>query len=274
MVLAEQGARVVVNDVDLSEAEGVVKEIENQGGKAIANGDDIGTRAGCEALVGQCISEFGRIDAAINNAGIVRDRSFLKMTDEEFDDVFRIHAKSTFWVSQAAAIAMRDQGDGGCIINTTSGAHMGNFGQTNYAAAKGAIASMTYTWALELARYGIRVNCIAPAGSTRMTATAKDADGNDIELPFWDPALNTPLVAYMISDEGNWVTGQVFATGMERLGVMRQPTFGKTLVREGGWDIESVRRFFKDGLGPELERFGLTKPPYAFYDGLSAPAKK
>jgi 3-oxoacyl-[acyl-carrier protein] reductase len=274
MVLAEQGARVVVNDVDLSEAEGVVKEIESQGGKAIANGDDIGTRAGCEALVGQCISEFGRIDAAINNAGIVRDRSFLKMTDAEFDDVFRIHAKSTFWVSQAAAIAMRDQGDGGCIINTTSGAHMGNFGQTNYAAAKGAIASMTYTWALELARYGIRVNCIAPAGSTRMTATAKDADGNDIELPFWDPALNTPLVAYMISDEGNWVTGQVFATGMERLGVMRQPTFGKTLVREGGWDIESVRRFFKDGLGPELERFGLTKPPYAFYDGLSAPAKK
>ena len=136
------------------------------------------------------------------------------------------------------------------------------------------IRDRTYTWALELARYGIRVNCIAPAGSTRMTATAKDADGNDIELPFWDPALNTPLVAYMISDEGNWVTGQVFATGMERLGVMRQPTFGKTLVREGGWDIESVRRFFKDGLGPELERFGLTKPPYAFYDGLSAPAKK
>lgn len=274
MVLAEEGARVVVNDVDLAEAEGVVKEIEAQGGVAVANGDDIGTRAGCESLVAQCISEFGRIDAAINNAGIVRDRSFLKMTDQEFDDVFRIHAKSTFWVSQAAAIAMRDQGDGGCIVSTTSGAHMGNFGQTNYAAAKGAIASMTYTWALELARYGIRVNCIAPAGSTRMTAAAKDADGNDIELPFWDPALNTPLVAYMISEEGNWITGQVFATGMERLGVMRQPTFGKTLVREGGWDIESVRRMVKDGLGPELERFGLAKQPYAFYDGLVAPAKK
>lgn len=274
MALAEQGARVVVNDVDLAEAEGVVKEIEARGGVAVANGDDIGTRAGCESLVAQCISEFGRIDAAINNAGIVRDRSFLKMTDPEFDDVFRIHAKSTFWVSQAAAIAMRDQGDGGCIVNTTSGAHMGNFGQTNYAAAKGAIASMTYTWALELARYGIRVNCIAPAGSTRMTAMAKDADGNDIDLPFWDPALNTPLVAYMISEEGNWITGQVFATGMERLGVMRQPTFGKTLVREGGWDVESVRRFVKDGLGPELERFGLGKAPYAYYDGLTAPAKK
>jgi 3-oxoacyl-[acyl-carrier protein] reductase len=268
MVLAGEGARVVINDVDLGEAESVVKEIEAAGGLAVANGDDVGTRAGCEALVAQCVSEFGRIDAAINNAGIVRDRSFLKMTDEEFDDVFRIHAKSTFWVSQAAALRMREQGDGGCIVNTTSGAHMGNFGQTNYAAAKGAIASMTYTWALELARYGIRVNCIAPAGSTRMTATAKDADGNEIELPFWDPALNTPLVAYMLSDEGNWVTGQVFATGMERIGVMRQPSYGKTLVREGGWDVESVRRFFKDGIGRELERFGLAKAPYRYYKGL------
>ncbi|MCP4907418.1 MAG: SDR family NAD(P)-dependent oxidoreductase [bacterium] len=271
MVLAEEGARVVVNDIDRSEAEGVVKEIEEKGGTAIANSDDVGTRAGCDALVSSCLSQFGRIDAAINNAGIVRDRSFLKMTDEEFDDVFRVHAKSTFWVSQAAAIAMREQGGGGCIINTTSGAHMGNFGQTNYAAAKGAIASMTYTWALELVRYGIRVNCIAPAASTRMTAMAKDADGKDIELPFWDPALNTPLVAYMISEEGKWITGQVFATGMERLGVMRQPAFGKTLVREGGWDVERVRRFFKDGLGPELERFGLMKAPYAFYEGLEAP---
>jgi NAD(P)-dependent dehydrogenase (short-subunit alcohol dehydrogenase family) len=261
-VLAAEGACVVVNDVDFAEAEAVVAEISKAGGRALANGDDIGTRAGCEALVAQCVGVFGRIDAAINNAGIVRDRSFLKMTDAEFDDVFRIHAKSTFWISQAAAQRMRDQGQGGCIVNTTSGAHMGNFGQTNYAAAKGAIASMTYTWALELARHRIRVNCIAPAGSTRMTDTAKDAEGNAIELPFWDPALNTPLVAYLISDEGDWVTGQVFAVGMERLGVMRQPTFGKTLTRSGGWDIASVRSRFASELGPVLEPFGLNKAPY------------
>ena len=272
-VLAEQGARIVVNDVDRAEAEKVVSEIEAEGGVAVANADDVGTRAGCEALVAQCVEAFGRIDAAVNNAGIVRDRSFLKMTDAEFDDVFRIHAKSTFWISQAAAIAMREQGTGGTLINTTSGAHMGNFGQTNYAAAKGAIASMTYTWALELARYGIRVNCIAPAGSTRMTATAKDADGNEVELPFWDPALNTPMVAYLISDEGKWLTGQVFATGMERLGLLRQPAYGKALTREGGWDIESVRRVVRDELGPALEPFGLTKPAYPFYDGVEPPGK-
>ena len=262
LVLASEGARVVVNDVDLEEAEGVVKEIEAAGGTAVANGENIGTREGCEALIEQCVSSFGRIDSVINNAGIVRDRSFLKMTDQEFDDVFRIHAKSTFWASQAAGLRMRDQGEGGCIINTTSGAHMGNFGQTNYAAAKGAIASMTYTWALELARYGIRVNCIAPAATTRMTDVAKAADGSDLELPFWDPALNSPIVAYMISDEGDWVTGQVFATGMERLGVMHQPSYGPTLMREGGWDIESVRRWFRQGLGNNLENFGLSKTPY------------
>jgi 3-oxoacyl-[acyl-carrier protein] reductase len=267
-VLASEGGRVVVNDVDLEEAEGVVKEIEAAGGMAIANGEDIGTREGCEALIEQCVSSFGRIDGVINNAGIVRDRSFLKMTDQEFDDVFRIHAKSTFWTSQAAGLRMREQGEGGCIVNTTSGAHMGNFGQTNYAAAKGAIASMTYTWALELARYGIRVNCIAPAATTRMTDVAKAPDGSDLELPFWDPALNAPIVAYMISDEGDWVTGQVFATGMERLGVMHQPSYGPTLMREGGWDIESVRRWFKQGLGNNLENFGLTKAPYPFYDGV------
>lgn len=271
-VLLAEGANVVINDIDMGEAGRAAGELTGTGGSVLANGDDVGTRKGCESLVAHCVSEFGRIDGAVNNAGIVRDRSFLKMTDEEFDDVFRIHAKSTFWLSQAAALRMREQGDGGCIVNTTSGAHFGNFGQTNYAAAKGAIASMTYTWALELARYGIRVNCIAPAGSTRMTQTARDADGNEIELPFWDPKLNGPIVAYLMSDEGGWVTGQVFACGMERLGVMRQPAYGNTLMREGGWDVDSVRRWFEQGLGNALEPFGLTKSPYPHRKGLGPKA--
>ncbi len=268
LVLAAEGAQVVVNDVDLDEARGVVADIEKAGGRASANGDDVGTRKGCENLVAQCVSDFGRIDGAVNNAGIVRDRSFLKMSDEEFDDVFRIHAKSTFWVGQTAALRMREQGQGGCIVNTTSAAHFGNFGQTNYAAAKGAIASMTYTWALELARYGIRVNCISPGGSTRMTATAKDTDGNAVEMRYWDPALNGPIVAYMISDEGDWVTGQVLATGMDRLGVMQQPQYSSTLLCEGGWDVASVQRWFKAGLAKKFEPFGLGKAPYPYHGGL------
>jgi len=272
-VLAAQGASVVVNDIDRDAADETVTRIAQAGGRATANGDDIGTRAGCEALIAHCADAFGRIDALVNNAGIVRDRSLLKMSDEEFDDVFRVHAKSTFWCAQLAARRMRDQGGGGAIVNTTSGAHFGNFGQTNYAAAKGAIASMTYTWALELARYGIRVNAIAPAATTRMTQTARDADGNEVALPYWDPALNAPIVAYMISDEGNWITGQVFATGMERLGVMRQPAYGNTALHEGGWDVTSVRRWFKDTLGRQLEPFGLAKAPYRYYEGLPAPTR-
>jgi len=267
-VLAAEGASVVVNDIDLDVARETVSAIQENGGNAVANGSDIGTREGCAELVAQCISEFGRLDAAVNNAGIVRDRSLLKMTDEEFDDVFRIHTKSTFWVSQLTARHLKESGGGGTIINTTSGAHFGNFGQTNYGGSKGMIASMTYTWALALARYGIRVNAIAPAATTRMTAAAKNPDGTDVDLPFWDPALNTPLVAYMISDEGNWITGQVFATGMERIGILMQPRYGTMLMREGGWDVESVRRWFKDSIGKQLEPFGLGKAPYAYYDGL------
>jgi 3-oxoacyl-[acyl-carrier protein] reductase len=151
---------------------------------------------------------------------------------------------------------------------------MGNFGQTNYSAAKGAIASMTYTWAGELARYGIRVNCISPAATTRMTATARDADGKVVEGPFMDPALNSGMVAYLASDEGDWITGQVFATGMERLGIMHQPKYGPTLMREEGFDLEAIRRYFKRALGNQLEPFGLAKRPYPFYGGVKPQAAK
>src|SRR5262249_47030984 len=160
------GASVVVNDIDAGEAEKVVAEIVASGGRAIASTADIGTREGCEQLVEQSVDAFGSVDLLVNNAGIVPDKTLLNMTDDDFDQVWRIHVGGTFWCARAAARRMRDQGKGGAIINTTSAAHMGNFGQTNYAAAKGAVASMTYTWALELARYGIRVNAISPMGTT------------------------------------------------------------------------------------------------------------
>ena len=134
----------------------------------LADGSDIGTRDGAESLIAHTVEQLGGIDILVNNAGNLRDRSFLKMSDEEFDAVWRVHVKGTFWCAQAAALQMQRQGRGGVIINTTSGSHFGNFGQTNYAAAKGAIASMTYTWAIELARFGIRVNAIGPVAATQM----------------------------------------------------------------------------------------------------------
>jgi 3-oxoacyl-[acyl-carrier protein] reductase len=174
----------------------------------------------------------------------------------------------TFWGAQAAARRMREQGAGGVILNTTSAAHMGNFGQTNYAAAKGAIASMTYTWAMELARYGIRVNAISPMGSTRLSATFKGSDGKAAETPFIDPALNGPMAVFLCSDEAAYITGQVFGTGGDRLALMSQPRYGTTLYRPGGWTVEDIRAHFKQDLGNRLEPFGLEKAPYPHYDGV------
>jgi 3-oxoacyl-[acyl-carrier protein] reductase len=270
--LAEQGASVVVCDVDLAEAQKVVEEIAAKGGKAVANGEDIGTRAGAKALIAQCADSFGAIHILVNNAGNVRDRSFLKMSEDDFMDVVRVHVLGTFLCAQEAAMRMRDQATGGCIVNTVSAAHFGNFGQTNYAGSKGAIASMTYTWAFELARYGIRVNAISPAGTTRMSATAK-VGGKDVELPFIDPTLNGAFVAYLCSDEANWVTGQIFGTGADRAVILEQPRYGTGMYKPGGWSVEDLRKNFKGVFGNRLEPFGLMKAPYPHYGGVKNEEK-
>jgi len=271
--LAANGAAVVVNDIDLGEAKKVVDEIARAGGKAAASEADVGSREGAAALVEHCVSEFGAIHAVVNNAGIVRDRTFLKMSDDDFQDVMRVHVGGTFWCSQEGAIRMRDQGTGGAIVNTVSAAHFGNFGQTNYAGAKGAIASMTYTWALELARYGIRVNAISPTGTTRMSATYKGPDGKEVEMPFIDPTLNGPFVAFLCSEEANWVSGQLFGSGGDRVVMVEQPRYGTGMFREGGWSVEDLCKHFKANLGKHLEPVGLMKNPYPFYDGVKPKAR-
>jgi NAD(P)-dependent dehydrogenase (short-subunit alcohol dehydrogenase family) len=269
---AANGASVVVNDVDGDEAKKVVDEIAAEGGKASVDTSDIGTREGAKALVERCVNEFGGIHAIVNNAGNVRDRSFLKMSDDEFGSVLRVHVHGTFMCSQEAALRMRDQGTGGSIVNTVSAAHFGNFGQTNYAGSKGAIASMTYTWAVELARYGIRVNAISPSGTTRMSQNAK-VGGKEVELPFIDPLLNGPFVTYLCSDEANWITGQIFGTGGDRVIVLEQPKYGTGMFKPGGWSVDDILKHFKTTLGSRLEPFGLMKPPYAFHDGVKPQGK-
>ena len=265
--LAEQGAAVVINDVDAGEARKVVEEVTGAGGRAVANSADIGTRKGARELVAQCVDEFGAIHAVVNNAGIVRDRSFLKMSDEEWDEVIRIHASGTFYCAQEGALRMRDQGSGGAIVNTVSAAQMGNFGQTNYSAAKGAIASMTYTWANELSRYGIRVNAISPMATTRMSATAK-VEGQETQAPFFDPNLNGPLVAYLCSEEGNWITGQVFGSGGDRVVIMKHPAYDTGMFQPGGWSVEQLREHMPKFFRNRLEPVGLFKKPYPYYDGV------
>ena len=270
--LAGAGAAVVVNDVDQAEAENTAAEIRRRGGRAIADGSDIGTVSGAACAVATCRTEFGHIDAMVANAGIVRDRTFLKMSEEDVRRVFDVHFFGTFFCLQQAALAMRDQGTGGALITTVSAAHFGNFGQANYAAAKGAIASLTYTLALELARFGIRVNGISPLATTRMSDTYKGADGKDVELPYYDPELNGPMLIYLISDRGNYISGQIFGTGGERIVILEHPRYGTGMYMEGGWAVEALDRHFRNHLGPVLEPIGLMKTPYPFRDGIRPPA--
>lgn len=272
LALARAGAGVVVNDIDRGEAQKVVDEISAAGGKAIASSDDIATRDGARALIQSSVDAFGNVRALVNNAGNMKDRSFLKMSDDEFLDVLHVHVHGTFMCSQEAALRMRDQGTGGAIVNTVSAAHFGNFGQTNYAGSKGAIASMTYTWALELARSGIRVNAISPLGTTRMSATAK-VGGKTVELPYFDPALNGPFVAWLCSDDAAWVTGQIFGTGGDRVVIVEQPKYGTAMFQSGGWSVEDLQNRFKGVFGNKLENFGLMKTPYAFYEEPVQPER-
>lgn len=271
---ARAGASVVVNDIDAQEAAEVVADIEALGGVAMANTGSVGERAGADSIVAACVEAFGKIDVMMANAGIARDRTFLKMSEDEFDDVFNVHVKGTFLCHQAAALQMKAQGSGGVLLSTVSAAHFGNFGQTNYAGAKGAIASMTYTMALELARYGIRVNAISPSGTTRMSDTYVGPDGKKHPMPYIDPELNGPLLVYLCSDEGDYISGQVFGTGGERIALLQQPRYGHTLFMPGGWTVEAVREHFKPNLGNRLEPLGVTKPPYPFADGIKPPASR
>jgi NAD(P)-dependent dehydrogenase (short-subunit alcohol dehydrogenase family) len=179
LLFAKEGAKVVVNDLggprdggasDSSAAEKVVAEIKAAGGQAAANHDNVATAEGAAAIVKTAVDAFGRVDVVVNNAGILRDKTFLKMEEPNFDAVISVHLKGTFLVSQAAVKQMVAQGEGGRVVNTTSvSGMMGNFGQANYAAAKSGIYGLTRTMSIELQKHRITVNALAPIAKTRMT---------------------------------------------------------------------------------------------------------
>jgi NAD(P)-dependent dehydrogenase (short-subunit alcohol dehydrogenase family) len=230
MELAKHGAKVVVNDLGGSvtgegsgrAADETVKLIEDRGGVAVANYGNVTVHDDCGSMVQQAIDEFGGLDILVNNAGIVRDAAIWNMPVEDFDAVMAVHVRGTWSGSHFAAKYFRDQAKAGSpragrIINTTSGAGLGgNFGQSNYATAKMAIAGLTLTLALELGGIGTTVNCIGPAGLTRITATMPgageafepDAIGDDEFHPM-DPGNSSPIVAWLASDNASYVNGQV-----------------------------------------------------------------
>ena len=266
--LAAQGAAVVVNDLGVSlrgdaEAEdaatSVCREIEAAGGKAVPSHESVTDFAAAERIVGTAVDTFGRIDILVNNAGIVRDRTLVKMDESDFDAVSATHLKGAFNCTRHAAPLMKEAGYGR-IVNVTSSAGLrGNFGQTNYGAAKAGLMGMTFVWALELAKSGITVNAIAPAGATRMTAAlAGDADG-EVD-PRLDPAMNAPLVAFLASDRAGHVNGQLFGRTDFSYSLFQHPKQIAWMHKDGGWDTESVAEQFDAMLGQHLQTVGMVMP--------------
>jgi len=207
--LASQGAKVVVNDLggnidgsggDLSPAEQVVQEIKGMGGEAVANGDSVSDWAGAERLINTAIETFGDLNIVVNNAGILRDRMLFSMSEAEWDAVINVHLKGTFAPSRFACVYWREQSKAGKpvsgrIINTTSVSGIyGNPGQTNYGAAKAGIASFTNIAALEMARYGVTVNAVAPVALTRMTEGLGPAPESDEDREKRSPRWIAPIV--------------------------------------------------------------------------------
>ncbi len=222
-LFASEGASVVVNDLggprdgsgkDATMAQKVANAINESGGKAIANGSDVGTIAGGEALFNDAIKAFGKVDILVNNAGILRDGTFAKMTEEQWDSVIRVHLKGTFCATLPVFKFMKDHG-GGVIVNTSSGSGLiGNFGQTNYGAAKAGIAGFTRVLALEGRRYNIRVWTLAPGALTRMTEDLQARRGASYAP--WPPNMIAPGVLYMVSDLSGDQTNKILAVSSAR----------------------------------------------------------
>jgi NAD(P)-dependent dehydrogenase (short-subunit alcohol dehydrogenase family) len=233
--LARQGAKVVVNDLggnmdgssggDLSPAEQVVEEIKGMGGEAVANGDSVADWEGAQRLVNTAIETFGDLHGLVNNAGILRDRVLANMTEEEWDAVINVHLKGTFAPSRWAVAYWREQSKAGKpvsgrIVNTTSVSGIyGNPGQANYGAAKAGIASFTNIVALEVARYGVTCNAVAPVALTRMTEGLGPAPETDEEREARAPHWIAPIVTWLCSDEAANVTGRVFEASGQVLAV-------------------------------------------------------
>jgi NAD(P)-dependent dehydrogenase (short-subunit alcohol dehydrogenase family) len=217
LLLAREGARVVVNDVDPAEVAAVVGEIAAAGGEAVLHTGDVSETDGAESLLALALETWGRLDVVVNNAGILRDRMVYNLSEDEWDSVLKVHLRGHFLVTRAAARHWRGRAKAGetvagSIVNTTSTSGLlGNVGQANYGAAKAGVAAFTQIVAMELGRIGVTVNAIAPGARTRMTEAAygNDAQG-DGGFDALDPANIAPLVVFLASDAAAHITGQVF----------------------------------------------------------------
>lgn len=283
IALGAAGASVVVNDANADGAEETVRLIVQEGGSAVAAVASVGGSEVAEALVDRAVDEFGRLDLMLTNAGILRDKVLWKMTDEDFDLVLDTHLKGTFTCARAAAVRFREQDEGGRIIVVGSPAgQRGNFGQTNYAAAKAGIVAFARTWAMELARARVTVNAIVPTAWTQMTATipiyapvveVAEAGG---PLPaelrrahaIGYPADSAGLVVFLASAAADGISGQAIGIGGDKLSLWSHPTEVASAFSEGGWSAESIAEAWSTTVGPSSQSVGLDLPPLTLGDAV------
>lgn len=274
--LADAGAAVVVNDRNQDRADEVAAEIVAAGGRAVAAAGAVGPSDRAEALVDAAVDAFDRLDILCANAGVLRDRTLDKMTDDEFDAVIDSHLRGTVTCARAAVRRLRTQGQGGRLVLVGSPAgQRASFGQTAYTAAKAAIGGLVRTWALELARFEVTVNAVVPLAATRLVASVPALTETVAAVERGEPVPRrlrqrglgvpedvVPLVVHLASSAAGGVTGQCFGVGGDRISLWSHPREVVEVVRDGGWDASTVQDAFDDVLSHHLQPYTNLRPPW------------
>jgi NAD(P)-dependent dehydrogenase (short-subunit alcohol dehydrogenase family) len=265
LALAGAGAKVVVNDIgaslagegaDQGPAERVAGEIRARGGAAAANTDSVSNWASANRIVQAALDAFGRIDCVVNNAGILRDRLFHKMTVEDWEAVIQVHLMGSFYVSRAAATHFREQERGAYVHMTSTSGLIGNVGQANYAAAKLGIAALSKSIALDMRRFNVRSNCISPFAWSRMIASipaeTPEAKARVAKLQRMEAGKIAPMAVFLASDAAKDVTGQIFAVRANEIFLMSQPRPVRSVHRAEGWTAETIAEQALPALAPSF----------------------
>ncbi len=253
LAMAAAGAKVVVNDIGASltgeglaagPAQQVVDEIVKAGGQAVPNTDSVASRASANNIVETAVQHFGRIDIVVNNAGNLRDRVFHKMSDEEWSQVIDVHLNGTFYVSRAAANYFREQESGAFVHMTSTSGLIGNFGQANYSAAKLGIAALSKSIALDMNRYNVRSNCIAPFAWSRMTssipANTPEEKARVLKLQKMESGKIAPMAVFLASDAAKDVNAQIFGVRANEIMLFSQPRPVRSVHMSTGWTPEAI----------------------------------
>ena len=272
LALAAEGVSIVVNDIGVSltgegGSESPAQEtsglITQKGGKAVISNESVSSWNGAQLIIKKALDTFGKIDIIVNNAGILRDTIFHKMDPSDWENVINVHLNGSFYVSRAAAPFFREQNSGSFVHMTSTSGLIGNFGQANYSAAKLGIAGLSKSIALDMSRYNVRSNCIAPFAWSRMTNSIPsntDTEKERVErLKKMTPDKNAPLAVFLASEAAKEVTGQIFSARLNELFIYNQNRPVKSIHSENGWTPEGIaeRAFpaFKNSMTPN-ERSG------------------